>query len=792
MRKLFVLLAVLLWVLVACGKQSAVFPTPTQPKPSPTPTTAPPPTAPPPTAPPPTAPPPTPTPTIPPEPTHPPEPTAIPVAQVVFTQTEQIPPDAVHAVDLLGAWVNAGVPEKDTFTYTGYDGNTYQATFAQDILPLFTQPNVWYPGAPACTSCHHANLENAYHELDLSSYEGILLGADRLSKPPGVPILGQSAPGATDFNWNASALRTRLRNNRMPPGMPFDITEANRDGPPIQVNGTEVLAVDLIKAWVEAGAPEKEPFGDYKATFEANILPLFTQPGVWYPDAPACTSCHHANLENAYHELDLSSYEGILLGADRLSKPPGVPILGQSASGATDFNWNASALRARLRNNRMPPGMPFDITEANRDGPWVRHGQVVGGVSLASATGTPLQTGDCHIEAVSLLAAWVEAGAPATSFPFTSRENEKCIGEFELDILPLFTQPNVWYPGAPACTSCHHANLENAYHELDLSSYEGILLGADRLSEPPGVPILGQSASGATDFNWNASRLRARLRDNRMPPGMPFDITEANRDGPPIQVNGTEVLAVDLIKAWVEAGAPEKEPFGDYKATFEANILPLFTQPGVWYPDAPACTSCHHANLENAYHELDLSSYEGILLGADRLSKPPGVPILGQSASGATDFNWNASKLRARLRNNRMPPGMPFDITEANRDGPIVQVGYLEGKPRRSVAIEVDLSQPPDLATVDALVTRGGCKVCHTIPAFADAVGVLGPPWCEVTKEFQEGKLDLAFIYQSIVDPNAAVEEGFPQNLMPTNFGQLFTEDELKTLVAFIATQKCD
>jgi cytochrome c551/c552 len=139
-----------------------------------------------------------------------------------------------------------------------------------------------------------------------------------------------------------------------------------------------------------------------------------------------------------------------------------------------------------------------------------------------------------------------------------------------------------------------------------------------------------------------------------------------------------------------------------------------------------------------------------------------------------------------------MPPGMPFDITEANRDGPVVQVGYVEGKTRGQVTIEIDLSQPPDLATVDALITRGGCKACHTIPAFPDAVGVLGPAWCEVTKEFKEGNIDLAFIYQSIVDPNAVVEEGFQQNLMPANFGQLFTEDELKTLVAFIATQKCD
>jgi hypothetical protein len=58
--------------------------------------------------------------------------------------------------------------------------------------------------------------------------------------------------------------------------------------------------------------------------------------------------------------------------------------------------------------------------------------------------------------------------------------------------------------------------------------------------------------------------------------------------------------------------------------------------------------------------------------GGDVLSKPPGVPLLGQSKIGAKDYNWDKSKMKERLRNNRMPPGIHFDITEENRDGPIV------------------------------------------------------------------------------------------------------------------------
>lgn len=51
--------------------------------------------------------------------------------------------------------------------------------------------------------------------------------------------------------------------------------------------------------------------------------------------------------------------------------------------------------------------------------------------------------------------------------------------------------------------------------------------------------------------------------------------------------------------------------------------------------------------------------------GGDVLSGTPGVPVLGQSEVGATDFDWAHSKLRERLSNNPMPPGWLFDIIES-------------------------------------------------------------------------------------------------------------------------------
>ena len=59
----------------------------------------------------------------------------------------------VYAVDLIAAWVEAGSPQSSLFDISSHRGNIYQANFDADVLPLFTQGNVWFQGAPSCASC---------------------------------------------------------------------------------------------------------------------------------------------------------------------------------------------------------------------------------------------------------------------------------------------------------------------------------------------------------------------------------------------------------------------------------------------------------------------------------------------------------------------------------------------------------------------------------------------------------------------------------------------------------------
>jgi hypothetical protein len=97
----------------------------------------------------------------------------------------------IAAVDLIGAWVSAGVPETDKFTFTDVNGQSCEAVFGRDVLPLFIESNLWYPGSLSCSSCHYSDLAKSLQNLDMSSYAGILAGSGRANaEPKGNDILG--------------------------------------------------------------------------------------------------------------------------------------------------------------------------------------------------------------------------------------------------------------------------------------------------------------------------------------------------------------------------------------------------------------------------------------------------------------------------------------------------------------------------------------------------------------------------------------------------------------------------
>jgi cytochrome c oxidase subunit 2 len=74
------------------------------------------------------------------------------------------------------------------------------------------------------------------------------------------------------------------------------------------------------------------------------------------------------------------------------------------------------------------------------------------------------------------------------------------------------------------------------------------------------------------------------------------------------------------------------------------------------------------------------------------------------------------------------------------------------------------------------------CGSCHTMED-AGSTGQVGPNLDEALP----GK-DKAFIRESIVDPDKVIASGYQPNVMPQNFGQMFSEAQLNGLVDYLAS----
>ena len=79
-----------------------------------------------------------------------------------------------------------------------------------------------------------------------------------------------------------------------------------------------------------------------------------------------------------------------------------------------------------------------------------------------------------------------------------------------------------------------------------------------------------------------------------------------------------------------------------------------------------------------------------------------------------------------------------------------------------------------------AVFADTGCGSCHTFEA-AGTSGTTGPDLDEAL----QGKDEL-FIYNSIVNPDAQVAEGFQPGIMPKTYGEQLDDKQLGDLVAFL------
>ena len=79
----------------------------------------------------------------------------------------------------------------------------------------------------------------------------------------------------------------------------------------------------------------------------------------------------------------------------------------------------------------------------------------------------------------------------------------------------------------------------------------------------------------------------------------------------------------------------------------------------------------------------------------------------------------------------------------------------------------------------EQIFTSAGCSGCHTL-AEAGATAKVGPDLGKL------GNVDAAFIRTSIVDPNAEVTKGYKPNIMPQDFKDKLSKEELDALVKYL------
>jgi cytochrome c oxidase subunit 2 len=70
-----------------------------------------------------------------------------------------------------------------------------------------------------------------------------------------------------------------------------------------------------------------------------------------------------------------------------------------------------------------------------------------------------------------------------------------------------------------------------------------------------------------------------------------------------------------------------------------------------------------------------------------------------------------------------------------------------------------------------------GCVGCHAV---AGKGGAVGP---ELTNVYSKGE---DYVHQSIVQPNAVIVEGFQPNIMPQNFDQRLSEENISDIIAYL------
>lgn len=89
----------------------------------------------------------------------------------------------------------------------------------------------------------------------------------------------------------------------------------------------------------------------------------------------------------------------------------------------------------------------------------------------------------------------------------------------------------------------------------------------------------------------------------------------------------------------------------------------------------------------------------------------------------------------------------------------------------------------------ESLALANGCVGCHSLDPNQQ---MAGPTWFHVgdtAANRVSGQSPALYLRQSIVSPNEHVVDGFPSGVMPQNYGEILSQEQLADLVAYLLQQ---
>lgn len=274
----------------------------------------------------------------------------------------------------------------------------------------------------------------------------------------------------------------------------------------------------------------------------------------------------------------------------------------------------------------------------------------------------------------------------------------------------------------------------------------------------------------------------------RMRPG------QENEDGPPIHGNTRlEVIWTTLpamliaglcVYAFVVLHDIEKKPAAASAATRELNIDVLGKQFAWTFTYPPSVTGGKPLTTTELYLPKDRSVYFRIK-AADVLHDfwVPAFRVKEDAVPGiTTHYRITPSRVGTYPVVCAELCGLGHSTMRSAVHvlPPAAWAAWLKKQMAPTPGTQPGASPSQAAAAGKQVFASNGCGGCHTL-ADAGTTGSVGPD----LDKYLKGK-SAAFIKTSVVDPNAYVEKGFGSGIMPGNFGQVLSKDEINALVQYL------